>query len=80
MTRHRHFCTRRRDRREKADAYRHAKAGRRNEEGDWGFGAGGISEGLEAFGAWEISKGLRAWAPSRNATSPSAGLGGREKR
>ena len=36
------------------------KQERRNEEGAWGFGIGGISEGLAAFGAWGISKGLRA--------------------
>ena len=44
--------------------------GRRNEERAWGFGAGGISEGLRAFGVGGISKGLGAWAPSRNAVSP----------
>ena len=49
--------------------------GRRNEEGAWGFGLRGISEGLRAFGARGISKGLGAWAPSRNAIFPLAGLG-----
>ena len=55
--------------------------GRRNEEGTWGFGAGGISEGFGAFQAGGISKELMAWAPSRNAVSLRAceGRGKKDK-
>ena len=42
--------------------------------GAWGFGVGGISEGLGAFRIGGISKGLGAWTPSKNIVSSLAWL------